>query len=123
MIPRTRKSSNFFNVAPSSNELKSFGKSNLKSRKMSLQIKKPSLKYIKNRSISLVIKRLNRKAPVILRRTLSDFHECPKVRLNVSSELFSGVNLFKQIEITETDKFENIEISVSDEVSSMGNQL
>jgi hypothetical protein len=69
----------------------------------------------------MIVKHFRQKAPIILRRTLSDFHECPMVKLNVSSELFSGVNLFKRIESLKIDKNVNSESSVSDEISSIGN--
>jgi hypothetical protein len=40
---------------------------------------------------------VKKEAPNVLRRTLSDFHECPMVKLNLSIELFSGINQFNII--------------------------
>lgn len=53
--------------------------------------------YSNNRSRSLKAVITNRREFVKLRRTLSDFHELVRTKLNISVELFTGRNKFNEI--------------------------
>ena len=51
--------------------------------------------YSKNRSKSLVVCAEDKYSKFTLRRTLSDFHECPKTKSKIAVELYTGINVFK----------------------------
>jgi hypothetical protein len=107
ILPKYKRSSNFVYKSHAAKENK-------------LKLIKGKLNQYRSRSLE---ERVKRETPSILRRTLSDFHECPMVKLNLSIELFSGVNQFNKIGKWERTNAElRNEGSVSDELSSNGNQ-
>lgn len=61
--------------------------------------------YSKNRSRSLKAAITSRRKFIKLRRTLSDFHELAFTKLNISIELFTGMNKFSEIKAKTVNKF------------------
>lgn len=74
--------------------------------------------YSKNRSKSLVPCADDKYTRYTLRRTLSDFHECPHTKSRIAVELFTGINVFKS-QITKKKTMNSLDDNSLDRCSSV----